>query len=319
MNTQLDFFGVESLPKKEFTGRILVIDSHKASHDGPVDNLHWQNARMIADALGADLIWSYPNVNDYIKSDYEAIVFVHASHYAFTDYAWIERSPNAKLYYVTNEYNLGEPRTLWMAAKAGRKYTVLANHPHHVSKVVTKYVDDWIQVNLNALVYGNYSFKNAGSQKCIYYGSYRDDRKEYFKKYFDGMTVSTHMKNRIKMDALDIAPHYINRINIQKGDLAEYGFSLYIEDKKTHAAYNHMANRFYEALNSGTLCAFDSSCEGTLQQSGYEIDPDLIIASKSDLLELVGSYTKTWNDQVHDKAAEDKRRAIQLIKYKVMG
>jgi hypothetical protein len=318
MATQLDFFGVDPLPKKEFTGRILVIDSHKASHDGSVDNLHWQNARMIADALGADLIWSYPNVNDYVRGDYEAIVFVHASHYAFTDYAWIEQSPNAKLYYVTNEYNLGEPRTLWMAAKAGRKYTVLANHPHNVSKVVTKYVDDWISLNLNALVYGNYSFENARNQKCIYYGSYRDDRKEYFKKYFDNMTVSTHMKNRIKMDALNITPHYINRLNIQKGDLANYGFSLYIEDKKTHKAYNHMANRFYEALNSGTMCVFDESCQGTLDLSNYEIDSDLVIKNSQELIGVIDSYNKTWSNSIHMQAAADKKRTIELIQQVVL-
>ena len=314
MSEQLNLFNDLEKPVSKFTGNILVIDSHKASHDGPVENLHWQNSRMIADVLGADLIWSYPNVNDHVRGGYDAIIFVHASHYAYTDYAWIEQSPNAKLYYVTNEYNLGEPRTLWMAAKAGRKYTVLANHPHRVSKVVMKYVDDWILTNLNSLVFNNYTHVNQGGQECIYYGSYRDDRKKYFKKYFDVMTVSTHMKNRPKIDALGVMPKYINRLNIQKGDLAKYGFSLYIEDEKTHSAYNYLANRFYESLNSGTICLFDESCENTLALSGYPIDNSFIVRDSADMVAATQNINMGWSDAVIMKAAEDKRATLSQIK-----
>jgi len=201
-----------------------------------------------------------------------------------------------------------------MAAKAGRKYTVLANHPHRVSKVVMKYVDDWILMNLNSLVYGNYSFVNQGGHNCIYYGSYRDDRKEYFQKYFDGMTVSTHLKNRPKFDALGVNPNYINRLNIQKGDLAKYGFSLYIEDKKTHTAYNYLANRFYESLNSGTICLFDESCQDTLVLSGYPIDPDLIVKSHDNMMEVIHSYSKSQPDEIHAKAFVDKKTTLDQIK-----
>ena len=300
--------------EKKFNGKILVIDSHKATNDKPVANLHWQNSKVIAELLGADLIWSYPNVNEYVRGDYEKIIFVHASHYAYTDYSWIEKSPNAKLFYVTNEYNLGEPRTLWMAAKAGRKYTVVANHPHQVSKVVMKYVEDWISVNLNSLVYNNYQFQNKNNSNCVYYGSYRDNRKNYFKKYFDGMTVSTHLKNRTKMDLLGITPNYINRLNIQKGDLAEYGFSLYLEDEKTHTAYNYLSNRFYESLNSGSLCLFDESCENTIALSSYPIDKFQIIKNKDDLSEKVQSGNNLWNDQISIAAMKDKEKTILQIK-----
>ena len=87
--------------------RILIIDSHKSTKPTPATNLHWINAKQLADRLNADLIWSYKGVNDNIKENYDVIIFVHASMYAFTDYEWIEKSPNAKIFYVTNEYNLG--------------------------------------------------------------------------------------------------------------------------------------------------------------------------------------------------------------------
>ncbi len=63
--------------------KILIIDSHKSTNNKPQNNLHWKNARIIADHLKADLIWSYKGVNDDIQSGYDKIVFVHASHYAF--------------------------------------------------------------------------------------------------------------------------------------------------------------------------------------------------------------------------------------------
>lgn len=312
MNLQTELFEIPEI-KKHFNGKVLVIDSHKSSNDKPAANLHWQNARMIADTLDADLIWSYPNVNDHVRPDYDAIVFVHASHYAYTDYAWLQQSPNAKLYYVTNEYNLGEPRTLWMAAKEGRKYTVLANHPHEISKVVMKYVDEWVTMNINSLVYENYTFENKNNNQCIYYGSYRDDRKKYFKKYLNGMLVSTHSKNRPKIDALEVQPSYLDRLNIQKGDLAQFGYSLYIEDEKTHHAYNYLANRFYESLNSNTICLFDESCENTLSLSNYPIDKNLVISNKNDLTNAT-LCKKTWNKEVFIKAAQDKKSTLSHIK-----
>jgi hypothetical protein len=176
-----------------------------------------------------------------------------------------------------------------------------------------KYVDEWLTMNINSLVFGNYSFDNNKNKECIYYGSYRDDRKKYFKKYFDGMTVSTHLKNRPKIDALEVCPSYINRLDIQKGDLSKYGFSLYIEDEKTHKAYNYLANRFYESLNSGTICLFDESCENTLGLCGYNIDASQIIRSNTEMIEATQSEKK-WSDDIYTKAANDKKATIETIK-----
>jgi hypothetical protein len=260
--------------------KALVIDSHKSSTNGPVQNLHWQNAKKIADKLDGDLIWSYPSVNDDIKEGYDAIVFVHASHYAYTDYAWLERSPDAKLFHVSNEYNLGEPRTLWMACKAGRSYTVIANHPPEPSKIVMKYVDGWNLVNLNALSYnyvgpdGELLFPKAG---MIYYGSYRKGREKYFKKYLDGAVVSTHHSNHSKFFSLGIRPNFIPRIDWSGRGLSDFTHSLYIEDEVTHTHYNYLANRFYEALNYDCVPIFDVSCLGSIEKSNYDISDEYII------------------------------------------
>lgn len=280
--------------------KVLVIDSHKSSKPTPATNLHWINAKKIADLFGGDLIWSYPTVNDDIKGGYDAIIFIHASHYAYVDYKWLEASPNAKLFYVTNEYNLGEPRALWMAAKAGRRYEVIANHEQSISKLVNKYVDDWHIVNLNSLcldVQPRSDDKVSG--KALYYGSFRKGRVKYFQKYFnsDSVIVSSHKKNHKKFYGVDANPSFIPRINWAKDGLSKYRVSLYLEDEVTHNHYNYLANRFYEALNYGVVPLFDESCINTLIKCAYGISSDYVVNSPEQLKEKLANpplFQEDW-------------------------
>ena len=266
--------------------KVLVIDSQKSGNSGAQCNLHWKNARLISDILGGDLIWSYPKVNDKILGGYDKIIFVHASHYSYTDYAWLEASPNAELFYVTNEYNLGEPRTLWTAAKSGRKYTVIANHPAAISKVVKKYVKEWHVTNLNALSYDPIPVQqDGGACGCVYYGSYRDGRKKYMGLYFHSpLIVSTHTKNITKMRNAGATCRFVGRI--QWGGavgLHSFAASLYLEDEITHQHYNYPANRFYESLNHSCPILVDENCLSTFETAGYEIPEDIIVRCIGDI------------------------------------
>ncbi len=298
--------------------KILIIDSHKGTQHGIPQNLHWQNAKITQNHLiekgnEVDLIWSYPTVNDTIKCDYDAIVFTHASHYAFTDYKWLEQSPNAKLYYITNEYNLGEPRTLWMAAKkTDRKYTVIANHESKISKVVRKYTSDWLITNLNVLIYNpNENSLYNMKDKCIYYGSFRKDRSDYFKKYLnDKILLSTHSKNISKFKEAGAASEIVKRIDWSKEGLNNFEFSLYIEDVRNHDNYNHLANRFYEALNYYVTPLFAKECLNTINLSGYNIDNDYIIDSSDEILDKKGLLN---NPLWYTKAKEEKQAVLQYL------
>lgn len=297
--------------------RILIIDSHKGTKHGIPQNLHWQNANILKDYLislnhEVDLIWSYPTVNDSIKCDYDAIVFVHASHYSFVDYKWLEQSPNAKLYYITNEYNLGEPRILWMAAKQNRKYTVIANYEGKISKVVRKYTSDWLITNLNCLIY-NPTPENLDTTKkgCIYYGSFRKDRSDYFKKYLnDKVLLSIYSKNVSKFKEAGATSEIIKRIDWVKDGIKEYEFSLYIEDVRNHENYNHLANRFYEALNYGVTPLFAEECLNTIKLSDYNIGVDYIINSSDEIWYKRGL---TINPSWHIKAKEEKQAVLQYL------
>jgi hypothetical protein len=308
---------------------ILVIDSHKGSEGEIPTNLHWQNAKQVADYLGADLIWSYPSVNEALKMNgvYDKIIFVHASPYCAVDKAWIDNSPDADLYYVTNEYNLGEPTILWKPAKAGRHYTVIANHEPDISKVVKKYTKSWRKVNLNALCYKPSRVHKVQTdidmfpdrrQGIVYYGSFRRGRIPSFQKYLRGnVIVSTHPKNVIKFRSATgcYRANFIPRIDWNNRGLIDFEASLYIEDEVTHNSYNYLANRFYEALNDNCPTLFDYSCWNTIQRSGYTVPNSLIVNSYHDLARATLSIPYAW----HYQAAAEKDEALKQIKEIVCG
>jgi hypothetical protein len=297
--------------------KILIIDSHKGGIGCVPDNLHWNNAKAIADHVGADLIWSYDDVNDEIKEGYNVIVFNHASGYSYVDNDWVTQSPDAKLFYITNEYNLGEPTGIWKYAKSGKKYNVIANHPPNCSKIVTKYVNDWSLVNINALSYSPHKetpitdFFLDGRYGCIYYGGFRKGRIDYFKKYLQNKVfLSTHEKNRIKFLELGLNVKPIDRIDWTGSGLSRFKYSLYIEDKITHTNYNYLANRFYEGLNFDCCPIFSDECHKTVELSGYDIGEEYFISNSAVINKLDVSIKQSW----HDKARQERIEALDAIK-----
>jgi hypothetical protein len=299
--------------------KFLIIDSHKGSLKEP-QNLHWLNAKQIKDHLitlghEVDLIWSYPSVNEEIKSGYDRIIFNHASHYSYVDYKWLEESPNAELFHITNEYNLGEPRILWMAAKTGRRYQVIANHSADISKIVEKYVDKWNFVNLNSLVFDPIS-STKEKKGCVYYGSFRKDRALSFQKYLKGyVTVSTHQKNREKFSTINVHGPFIDRINWSKDGLLDFKTSLYIEDEINHDNYNCLANRFYESLNYNVLPLFDGNCKNTVKLSGYNVPNHFFVDSEEELVQKTENtpFYQDYLQQWKDKALVEKKNVLTNI------
>jgi hypothetical protein len=302
--------------------RALVIDSHKGLKDVIPQNLHWKNAKTIADLLGAKLIWSYKGVNDEIESDYDVIVFVHASAYEYVDRDWVRKSPNAKLFYVTNEYNLGEARILWTAAKEGRRYDVIANHEPDISRVTKKYVDNWNVVNLNALCYSpKQIIQQLTPKHYIYYGSFRKGRKGAYLKYLgllfnnQDTLISTHQKNREKFDNLIEWPEnrYIDRIDWDGRGLSLYKASIYLEDYVTHESYNYLANRFYEALNYHIPTVFAEECINTVEKSGLEVPPELY-ARRNELPYVDEFVVPTqWYDLANSEKSKTKNDLLKIL------
>jgi hypothetical protein len=308
--------------------KFLIIDSHKGTEATP-QNLHWLNANKLVIHLRTlghvvDFIWSHPEVNDTIGTGYDAIIFNHASRYSYISDEWIKLNPQAKLFYVTNEYNLGEPLILWSHVKStGKQFDVIANHDMAASKVVKKYVNKWNIVNLNALIVENAAVETSNpfftveQTQCVYYGSFRKDRVKYFKKYFNGnIIISTHVKNRYKFEELGITGPFADRIDWGGVGLSNYKTSLYIEDASTHTNYNFLANRFYEALNYNIFPVFDASCDNTLKKSGYTIPDYALVDNVEELLYITKNLPESYTEYLsiwRDQALEEKSHVLHTI------
>lgn len=308
--------------------KFLLIDSHKGTQSTP-QNLHWLNIDKVRQHLvslghDVDLLWSYPSVNDTVTGGYDCIIFNHASRYAYISDEWLIRNSSAKLFYITNEYNLGEPLVLWTWVKTrGKQFDVIANHPMAASKVVKRYVNQWNIVNLNTLIVeetprvATHQFFQTEKQHCIYYGSFRKDRHKYFQRYLTGkIIVSTHAKNRAKFESLGITGPFRDRINWNGDGLSAYKTLLYIEDDKTHQHYNFLANRFYEALNYDVFPLFDASCKNTITLSGYTI-PDYAIVDNPQtavyITENLPSSANTYMAQWRTQALAEKKHVLDHI------
>jgi hypothetical protein len=315
--------------------KVLIIDSHKSSNNKPQASLHWQNAKILADRFGADLIWSYPGVNDQIKSGYDVILFCHSSAYSFVSDEWLEQSPNARLFFVANDYVLGESMLLWSYVRdADKKYTVIANHDMEYSlKANKKWIKDWKIVNLNSLICATapaqiepsgflHDFCGDTRKKaCVYYGAVRKDRETSFKKYLNSCVVSTHQKNVDYFRSIGVTTKFIPRLDLSSNELSNYYASLYIEDDTTHTDYSCLANRFYEALNSNVAMLFDAACENTIKLSGYGkyIDKSMMISSETDIISrLDGLHDFSWSSDILDFARQEQEQCLVDIEQIIM-
>lgn len=304
--------------------KILLIDSHNAEiHDETV-NLHVRNSIILKNALGADLIATPKEVEAISGKVYDIIVFVHASAYVKTPVfvKFLLTQPNARYFYVLNDYYLGEPHPLWvMCRDYNVRYHVIANHSHKCSKVVSKNVDTWNIVNLNSLITEDVRciksmMFNLADPTIIYWGNYRSGRVKYFKKYFDPrLVVSTSKKNIDKFREYELQASWIDKLRWDRHQLCCYDAALYIEDEKTHTNYSCMANRFYEAVSHKVISFFDVSCKHTIDRSGYTIDPYFIVNDKEELHKKVLERKRDVNEKEHlQKALEEKQYTLDKIK-----
>lgn len=310
---------------------MLIIDSHNAEiNKKKIFNLHLRNSLLLANVFNADLVTLPKHLKD---KSYNRVVFVHASKYtkssAFIDYILNLDSP--ELWYVCNDYNLGEPDSLWnLCKKYGFKYNVIANHKPEHSKIVTKYVNEWAICNLNALCFDPLippTFNQVSSffptdsdyrRDIVYFGAWRSGREKYFKKYFNkDFPVSTSRKNIKKFTQNGVHALWTDRLNWYgvKGTLFDYKSSLYIEDEKTHEWYSHLANRYYEALSYSIPTFFDKSCLSTLDKAEVDIPEYYIVDSQEELwFKIKQNLNLEFINKLREQALAEKLDVLNFIK-----
>lgn len=177
-----------------------------------------------------------------------------------------------------------------------RDFSVIQNYEGKTRLGLKEQQLNVYELNLNLLIAKKPNELITKKYDCIYYGRWREDRVEYFKKYIqDGLYLSTSTKNMKKFKHAGCNPKYLDTISwdYKKETLNLFRYSLYIEDKYTHKVFNNLANRWYEAGFCNNVVFFDANCWNT----------------------IVKSEIGCFEDQIKDYIVSDYNSLQEKIKY----
>jgi len=197
---------------------------------------------------------------------------------------FLEAHKDKRLIYMINEYGLVPNGDIYRFL-IKNNYDVIANYVEGSSGA--KHYKKWYIINTNISALKEISnvtpFANR-PKDLIYWGRYRPDREEYFKKYLHDCIVSTSQKNEDFFLRLKQKIKLITTVSFDENSFLNLTkFTIYIEDKYTHTHYNHLADRFYEALSFGIIMFFDMNAKNTVKQSGYDISDFYFVKDYKDL------------------------------------
>lgn len=256
--------------------------------------------------------------NDFSEiSQYNLIIFNYAG--MGCDFSKVEpfinAQKNCRIGWITNEFELFANDFV----KKRMDFMITNFEPHGVKKA-HKY-KDYLMTNLNTLIFHGINPYIDKKYEVCYYGTYRKYREVYFKKYFNGdFILSTTKKNFKKFMDLGIDCNITDKFHVKPREetLNLFKAALYIEDTKTHECFNHMANRFYEALQCNTALFFDRSCINTIRLDSYVIDEYFIVDSSEELMSKVNNLNiNKLIEHTHTNSeialSDKKKTALDII------
>lgn len=256
-----------------------------------------RNMQELAKIVNADFIFNaYQLLNN--KKQYTHIVFGFGSISSNINEV-IKFSKNQKdiknVYWLVGEYEQSMNPSLYYFCKEKKiKYTVIKNYYKQEPK---KNQLKEIILNLNLLIAKKQNKLSDKKYDCIYYSRWRPGRRKYLKEYLkNDIYFSSDSKNFKQHKHIGCSPKYIKKLSWEKGKetLNLFRFSLYIEDEYTHKFYNHLANRFYEALFCNVVQFFDINCKNTIEKSGIEFNDYYYVSSYEELIFKMKVAAKDW-------------------------
>lgn len=292
---------------------MIVLIDVKGNDDRKIDknsSVNIRNMQELAKILNADFFYnSLQLINN--KTQYEYIVFGFGSFAsnieAIKKFA-LHQSHVKKVYWVIGEYEQTMNQSLYYFCKfKNLKYTAIKNcyiNPrwNQESEII---------LNLNLLIAKKQNKLTEKKYDCIYYSRWRPGRKKYLKEYLnEDIYFSSDSKNFKQHKHIGCRPKYIKKLSWEPGReaLNLFKYSLYIEDEYTHTVYNHLANRFYEALFCNVVQFFDINCKNTIIKSGIPFDNYYYVKNKLELDEKIKEVNESgkwaellksqsiWND-----------------------
>ena len=256
--------------------------------------VNMRNMILLQKELGADFYYSTDQLINNNK-EYDVFIFGFAGLNSEIEkqVEFVSKSLKSKYFWLIGEYEQGtnNPPLFYCCKRNNKKFTTIQNFDNKKNRALQ--LNTHI-LNLNLLIAKQPNQLITKKYDCIYYGRWREDRADYFKKYIqDGMYLSTSTKNMKKFKHKGCNPKYLDTIswNDKKETLNLFRYSLYIEDVYTHSVFNNLANRWYEAGFCNNVVFFDVNCLNTIRKSElaeYENEiKNYIVTDKFDLKEKI--------------------------------
>jgi len=258
-----------------------------------------RNMVILSNYLNADLIWDKRKIPN---KKYDCIICGFGSQ--FSEYnkssQLIKDNPNSRIFWLIGEYEQSMfPAIHYGVIKENKKLEIIQNFVD-VSKK-QKYVSKIHELNFNLLISNQSNELTPKKYDCIYYGRWRENRKQYFQKYIkEQIYLSTSDKNFKKYKHIGCNPKWIKKLSWAKSKetLNLFRYSLYIEDEYTHTVFNNLGNRWYEAGFCNCVVFFDINCWNTILKSeiGYFKDQieDYIVTDYEGLQEKIKYCNKDF-------------------------
>ena len=132
------------------------------------------------------------------------------------------------------------------------------------------------------------------------------------------MVVSMIARNRKRVRMLGCNPAFLEKLDWNSSDLSKFKYSLYLEDDFTHDNYNHLGDRFYEAVYSNTVNLFDNSCLKTLKKSKYNNYESFMIEELKDIKEknfdeLLQIQNEEWKPIILKEKKTEEEKLINIF------
>lgn len=251
--------------------RIALLDIKVGTKvGGNFTAVNMRNMVLLQKELGADFYYSTDQLINNNKK-YDVFIFGFGSINSDIELTkkFVSKSKNAKLIFISGEYEQQTSQPLWYLKVP---YVVIKNY-EGLGKLAGKktgQIKETYDLNLNLLIAKKPNELITKKYDCIYYGRWREDRADYFKRYIQGdLYLSTSLKNMKKFKHAGCNPKYLDTISWaeRKETLNLFRYSLYIEDKYTHKIFNNLANRWYEAGFCNVVMFFDVNCWNTIRKS----------------------------------------------------
>lgn len=260
-----------------------------------------RNMIEISNELGADF---YYNTKMLSKKKYDIIIFGFGSIASEINKTsdFVLNSKPKKIYWLVGEYEQSmNPSLYYSCKKINTKFDTLQNFDIEY-KSFGKLNTNKHFLNLNLLIAKKANDLIPKKYDCVYYSRWRPNRAKYLKEYLkEDVYFSSDSKNFKQHKHIGCNPKYIKKLSWtpKKETLSLFKYSLYLEDEKTHAVFNNLGNRWYEAGFCNNVVFFDVNCKNTINKSelGYYKDQveNYIVKNYEDLQNKIQGCNKDFN------------------------